>query len=95
MLVKFEKIPCIKCEYIQTLIGAPWNKCAFGQLAENGSFQCIYTDDESLYTCEDNVEYAREHRPENDYILANNELNLVKALRTLGYTDKVLVEVEW
>jgi hypothetical protein len=94
-MAEVKQVPVINCEDIHELCGAIWQQCAFGQMAENGSFQPIYTDDEALNTCEENAEWAKDHGTGTDYMLARNELKLVQALRELGYNEMVLVEVFW
>ena len=93
--IKVTMVPCIDCEDVKTLIGVSWNCCEFAQMAESGSYVPIYTDEEAVDCLMDHMDYIHQTGDFNKLARLGHNLRLVNALREMGYTDTVLINVNW
>ena len=55
-MVKVRSIPYIHCEDVKELIGEHWAHCEFAQMAEDGSYQHIWCDEDSVQQAKEEFE---------------------------------------
>ena len=93
-MLKVTNKPIIDFEELEREFNIHLDDCEFAEMAENGSYVPLFLNDEAVKDLEEAIDRERS----KSFIRLTkltNQLNLVKKLRELGYTDEILVFIFW
>lgn len=92
-MMKIKSIPVVNSWEIEEEFGIRVFDCPFTEMVANDSYVSLSLDDEYLADLEDAYNYAIIRGQE--FKKFENEIELVKKFRELGYTEEILVLVSW
>ena len=92
-MMNIKTMPVVNSWEIEEEFGIRVFDCPFTEMVENDSYVSFHLDDEALADLEDNYNYAVVHG--RNFKQFENEIELVKKFRELGYTEEILIFVSW
>lgn len=92
-MMNIKSLPVVNSWEIEEEFGIRVFDCPFTEMVENDSYVSLMLDDEALAILEDNYNYAIVKGQE--FKKFEEEIELVKKFRELGYAEEILVFVSW
>lgn len=92
-MMNIKSLPVVNSWEIEEEFGIRVFDCPFTEMVENDSYVSLMLNDEYLADLEDAYNYAIVRGQE--FKKFENEIELVKKFRELGYTEEILVLVSW